>query len=58
MLEGVNDIHGDRVPDLVARQRSTGVMYLYPGSGTGSLLSRVTLSHPTGGTWSGLNALA
>lgn len=54
LLEGVNDIHGDRVPDLVARHRGTGVIYLYPGS----LLSRVTLSHPTGGTWSGLNALA
>ena len=33
-------------------------MYLFPGNGAGSLLSRVTLSHPTGGTWSGLNALA
>ena len=30
-----------RVPDIVARQRSNGVMYLYPGNGTGSLQARV-----------------
>ncbi|MBB1511512.1 VCBS repeat-containing protein [Tessaracoccus sp. MC1627] len=58
MVEGFTDLNGDRVPDIVARQRSNGVMYLYPGNGTGSLQARVSITHPAGGTWSGLNALA
>ena len=33
-------------------------MYLYPGNGTGSLQARVSITHPAGGTWSGLDALA
>ena len=58
MIEGVSDVTGDRVPDLVARQRSNGVMYLYPGNGSGSLQARSALTHPAGGSWSGLNALS
>lgn len=57
-IEGVNDLNGDRIPDLVAHQKSNGVLYLYPGNGTGSLNARVTVTHPAGGTWSGLNSLA
>ena len=57
-IEGVNDLNGDRIPDLVARQKSNGVLYLYPGNGTGSLNARMTVAHPAGGTWSGLNSLA
>jgi len=30
----VGDLNGDGYPDLVAVQRSTGNLYLYPGRGT------------------------
>jgi len=58
MIEGMSDLTGDRIPDLMARQASSGVLYLYPGNGTGSLNARTAVTHPAGGTWAGLNVLA
>ncbi|MFJ5302343.1 FG-GAP repeat domain-containing protein [Streptomyces sp. NPDC088350] len=40
------DANGDGAPDLWARDRSTGTLWLYPG--TGALGSRVAVA---GGTW-------
>ena len=40
---GVGDLTGDGRPDLVARSASTGVLYLYPGTGTGRWLPRSTI---------------
>lgn len=58
MIEGMSDLTGDRIPDLMARQASSGVLYLYPGNGTGSLNARTAVTHPSGGTRTGLNVLA
>lgn len=58
MIEGMSDLTGDRIPDLMARQRSNGVLYLYPGNGTGSLTTRWAVTHPAGGLWAGLNSIA
>lgn len=35
-LTGMGDVTGDGKVDLIARQKSTANIYLYPGSGTGS----------------------
>ncbi len=37
------DFTGDRREDLVAREKATGKLWLYPGTGTGSLGSRTLL---------------
>jgi endonuclease/exonuclease/phosphatase family metal-dependent hydrolase len=42
------DANGDGAPDLWARDRTTGTLWLYPGTGTGALGTRVAV---TGGTW-------
>lgn len=49
----VGDLDRDGYPDLLAVQRSTGVMYLYPGRGT-SLAPRRAL----GGGWNTMSELA
>ncbi|TQJ50281.1 FG-GAP-like repeat-containing protein [Phycicoccus sp. SLBN-51] len=46
------DLDGDRVPDVVARDRS-GVLWLYPRTASGTWRPRVWL----GTGWNGLNAL-
>ncbi|MEU1274699.1 VCBS repeat-containing protein [Streptomyces sp. NPDC005799] len=43
------DVTKDGLPDLVARNSSTGALYLYKGSGAGRLSARVKLS----GDWRG-----
>ena len=35
------DLDGDRVPDVLAREAATGVLWRYPGDGTGRFLPRV-----------------
>jgi murein DD-endopeptidase MepM/ murein hydrolase activator NlpD len=35
------DLDGDRNPDLVAREKATGALWLYPGNGRGGFLPRV-----------------
>ncbi|MGZ4507018.1 MAG: FG-GAP-like repeat-containing protein [Blastococcus sp.] len=52
-LATVGDFNGDRTADLLAREGSTGDLYLYPGTGTGGWLPRVRL----GGGWQVMNAL-
>ncbi|MEV6264236.1 VCBS repeat-containing protein [Streptomyces sp. NPDC051784] len=49
------DFNSDGRPDLVAVEVSTGKLWLYPGSGTGTLKTRVVIG--TGG-WNGMEDLA
>ncbi|MFF0790971.1 FG-GAP-like repeat-containing protein [Streptomyces spiralis] len=51
-LVGMGDVTGDGRPDLYAREASTGKLWLYPGTGSGSLGTRKLIG--TGG-W---NAMA
>ena len=48
------DFSGDGIPDLIARTRADGVLWMYPGNGTGGLRPRVRL----GGGWNTITALA
>ena len=62
---GTGDWDYDNRPDLLARDRATGVMYVYPGNGTGGFLPRRVLgkgwnartAFATPETWRGLTAL-
>ncbi|MET9593218.1 FG-GAP-like repeat-containing protein [Streptomyces sp. NPDC006516] len=47
------DINGDGVPDLLARQQSTGYLFLYPGDGKGRLKARTQI----GTGWKGLTVV-
>lgn len=47
------DFDGDQRVDLLARERSTGYLWLYPGNGAGGFLSRVRV----GSGWNGFNAI-
>lgn len=47
------DFNGDQRVDLLARDRATGVLWLYPGNGTGGWLPRVR----AGSGWNGFNAI-
>ncbi|MFC9245059.1 FG-GAP-like repeat-containing protein [Streptomyces sp. NPDC057136] len=47
------DINGDKVADLLARQKSTGYLYLYPGDGNGRLKARTKI----GTGWNGLTVV-
>ncbi|MBN0048421.1 VCBS repeat-containing protein [Streptomyces actuosus] len=49
------DLTGDGRPDLIASEKSTGRLYLYPGTATGGLGTRKLIG--TGG-WNAMNALA
>ena len=40
-LIGAGDFNGDRTADVLARERSTGILWLYPGNGAGGWLARV-----------------
>lgn len=52
-ITGVGDFTRDGYPDLVAREISTGALYLYPGTGTG-FSGRTYL----GGGWNSVRSLA
>ena len=32
---GAGDVDGDRIPDLIVREKTTGVLWLLPGTGDG-----------------------
>ncbi|MFB8077129.1 FG-GAP-like repeat-containing protein [Streptomyces sp. NPDC056013] len=53
-LVGAGDLNGDTRSDLVAVEKSTGKLWLYPGTATGTLGSRKLLGN---GGWNGMNAL-
>lgn len=42
-LYGDKDLTGNRTNDLLARHSSSGVLYVYPGNGLGTLNARVTV---------------
>ncbi|MFF9274538.1 FG-GAP-like repeat-containing protein [Streptomyces griseosporeus] len=49
VLTSPGDVNGDRLPDLVTRQKSTGDIYLFRGGATGKLAAPVRLAtHWTG----------
>jgi hypothetical protein len=50
---GTGDFDGDGRSDLVAREKSTGLLFLYSGAGTGGFLTRRQI----GSGWGGMNAI-
>ncbi|MFI2643360.1 FG-GAP-like repeat-containing protein [Streptomyces sp. NPDC018610] len=53
-ISAVGDLTGDGRADLIAAEKSTGKLWLYPGTSTGALGARKLIG--TGG-WNGMNAL-
>ncbi|MET7857854.1 FG-GAP-like repeat-containing protein [Streptomyces sp. NPDC005318] len=53
-ITAFGDLTGDSRSDLIAREASTGKLYLYPGTSTGTLGSRKLIGS---GGWNGMNAL-
>lgn len=53
-LVGVGDVTGDGRADLLARERATGYLWIYPGTGTGGFAARVRTA--TG--WGGMTAVS
>ncbi len=52
-LETPGDLNGDGPQDVIARERSTGYLWLYPGNGKGGWLPRVRI----GTGWNGLDRI-
>ncbi|WP_323961353.1 hypothetical protein GC088_05905 [Arthrobacter sp. JZ12] len=52
-IVATGDLNGDRANDVVARDRATGVLWLYPGNGTGGWLPRVRV----GAGWNAMTAI-
>jgi hypothetical protein len=52
-IVGPGDFNGDQRVDLLARDRATGYLWLYPGNGRGGWLPRVRV----GTGWAGFNVL-
>jgi FG-GAP-like repeat len=52
-LVGPGDVNGDGTADLVAREKATGRLWLYPGNGRGGWLPRVQI----GSGWGGMTAI-
>lgn len=53
-IAAVGDLSGDNRSDLIAVEKATGRLWLYPGSGTGALGARTLIGN---GGWNGINAL-
>ncbi len=58
MITGPGDVTGDRIPDLVARTRGTGQLWVYPGNGSGTHAARSLLPRPEGISWLSYDAIA
>ena len=54
LMAGPGDLTGDGAADVLAREASTGTLWLYPRSTTGGWLPRVAV----GTAWQTMNALA
>ena len=52
-LETPGDLNGDGRLDVLARERATGYLWLYPGNGRGAWLPRVRV----GSGWDRFNAI-
>lgn len=52
-IVGPGDFNGDQRVDVLAREAATGIMWLYPGTGTGGWQPRVRV----GSGWNAFNAL-
>ena len=52
-LVGAGDVNGDGRADVLARESSTGYLWLYPGNGSGGWLPRVRI----GSGWNGFTAI-
>ena len=52
-LVGPGDVNGDGTADVLARETSTGYLWLYPGNGRGGWLPRIRV----GTGWNGMTAL-
>ncbi|PYI64735.1 hypothetical protein CVV68_21155 [Arthrobacter livingstonensis] len=52
-LDAVGDFNGDGRADVLAREKSTGYMWLYPGTGRGGWLPRVKV----GSGWNAFSAI-
>lgn len=53
MLRFAGDFDGDGRTDLIARERATGILWLYPGNGSGRFLARKQI----GTGWSSMRSL-
>ncbi|MFB7940787.1 FG-GAP-like repeat-containing protein [Streptomyces sp. NPDC056049] len=53
-ISAVGDLTGDKRSDLLAVEKSTGKLYLYPGTSSGSLGARKLIG---AGGWNSMNAL-
>ncbi len=51
---GPGDLTGDGKPDILARERATGYLWLYPGTGAGGVAARTRI----GSGWNGFSAVA
>jgi hypothetical protein len=51
---GAGDLSGDGVPDLLARERSSGALWLYPGNGRSGFAARARI----GGGWNAFDLVA
>ncbi len=51
---GIGDFNFDGKADILGRERSTGYLYLYPGTGTGAITGRTRV----GAGWNTINAFA
>lgn len=50
-VTSAGEVTGDRYPDLIAKEKSSGYLYVYPGDGAGGLQPRIRVPKASG-SWS------